>query len=78
MVTRSSTYQAGLNPASHAQRTAKLTTERVLAVFNNVTLTIIEGETGEAYYVTPLRATQRYILALLGLLDDLYGRRKRP
>jgi len=69
---------AGLNPASRTQNTAQPTTERVLAAFANITLTTIGAEEGSYHYVTSLDATQRHILALLELPDDLYERLASP
>jgi transposase len=68
----------GLNPASHTQSTARPTTERVLGAFTSITLTAIEFEGGHSQHVTPLNATQRHILALLKLPDDLYERLATP
>jgi hypothetical protein len=63
---------AGLNPASRTQSTARPTTERVLDAFTSITLTTIEIAGGFYHHVTPLNATQRHVLALLKLPDDLY------
>ena len=63
---------AGLNPASRTQSTARPTTERVLDAFTPITLTTIETVGGFYQHVTPLNATQRHILTLLKLPDDLY------
>jgi len=63
---------AGLNPASRTQSTSRPTTERVLAVFTSITLTSIGTDGGYYHHVTPLNATQRHILALLELPDNLY------
>lgn len=64
----------GLNPASRTQSTAQPTTERVLDAFSSITLTSIELDAGCYHHVTPLNATQRHVLALLKLPDDLYER----
>jgi transposase len=64
----------GLNPASRAQASARPTTERVIAAFGNLTLTILEAEGVEHRHVTALNATQQHILALLNLPADLYAR----
>ncbi len=69
---------AGLNPASRTQSTARPTTERVLDAFTHITLTTIEAAEGFSHHVTPLNATQRHILALLKLPDDLYERLASP
>ena len=68
----------GLNPASRTQSTSRPTTERVLAVFTALTLTTIGTAEGSYHHVTPLNATQRLILALLELPDNLYERLARP
>ncbi len=68
----------GLNPASRTQSTARPTTERVLAAFSSITLTSIEVEGGRYHHVTPLNATQRHVLVLLKLPDDLYERLASP
>ena len=69
---------AGLNPASRSQSTAHPTTERVLNAFDAITLTTIEMAGGFYHHVTPLNATQRHVLALLKLPDDLYERLASP
>jgi transposase len=69
---------AGLNPASRMQSTSRPTTERVLAVFTALTLTSIGTNGGYYHHVTPLNATQRHILALLALPDNLYERLATP
>jgi len=68
----------GLNPASRRQGTMRPTTERVLDAFTSITLTSIEVEGGRYHHVTPLNATQRHVLALLKLPDDLYERLASP
>jgi hypothetical protein len=68
----------GLNPASRTQSTARPTTERVLDAFTSITLTSIKVEGGSYYHVTPLNTTQRHVLVLLGLPDDLYERLANP
>ncbi|MHC4157367.1 MAG: IS1634 family transposase, partial [Planctomycetota bacterium] len=69
---------AGLNPASRTQSTARPTTERVLDAFTPITLTTIEIAGGFSHHVTPLNATQRHVLELLKLPDDLYERLASP
>jgi len=54
------------------------TTERVLAAFSSITLTSIECVGGRYRHVTPLNATQRHVLVLLKLSDDLYERLASP
>ena len=69
---------AGLNPASRTQTTARPTTERLIAAFQNLTVTVWAGG-GEIHrYVTPLNATQVHILRLLDLPADLYSRLACP
>lgn len=64
----------GLNPASRTETTSLPTTERVIAAFSSITLTMIQTG-GECYHhVTPLNTTQYHILALLQLPADLYER----
>jgi len=65
---------AGLNPASRTQRTKLPTTERVLAVFGNLTVTVVIGDGWEQHHVSSLNDTQQQILALLALPPDLYAR----
>ena len=69
---------AGRNPASRTQSTLRPTTERVLAVFTALTLPTIGTAGGSYHHVTPLNATQRHLLALLALPDNLYERLARP
>lgn len=63
-----------LNPASRTQPTRRPTTERVLAVFTNMTLTTIATAGEYQRHISPLNATQRRILGLLKLPADLYER----
>ncbi len=64
----------GLNPASRTQGTRRPTTERVIAVFTNLTLTTLTSEGVCQHHVSPLNVTQRHILMLLKLPADLYDR----
>ncbi len=68
----------GLNPASRTQATTRPTSERVIAAFDNLTLTTIELQVGMHRHITPLNATQRHILLLLKLPSDLYERLAQP
>ncbi len=68
----------GLNPASRTQATTRPTTERVIAAFDNLTLTTIEMEAGTHRHITPLTATQQHVLVLLALPTDLYERLAHP
>jgi len=64
----------GLNPAVRSQATVRPTTERVLHVFNTLTLTLVTLEAALIRHVTDLSDTQRHVLALLNLPPDLYSR----
>jgi hypothetical protein len=64
----------GLNPAVRSQATLRPTTERVLQVFNTLTLTLVKMEATVIRHVTELSDTQRHVLALLNLPPDLYSR----
>src|SRR6266487_2560910 len=68
----------GLNPASRMQATTRPTTERVIAAFDNLTLTTIEMEAGTHRHITPLNATHQHVLVLLALPTDLYERLAHP
>jgi transposase len=65
---------SGLNPAVPSQATVRPTTERVIHVFQNLTLTLVHLGTTIVRHVTPLSSTQNQILALLNLPLDLYSR----
>lgn len=69
---------AGLNPASRNQTTARPTTERIIRVFSNITLTQIEQNGACHRHVSGLSATQQQLLGLLGLPADLYARLGAP
>jgi transposase len=69
---------AGLNPGSRTQTTRRPTTERVIAAFDNLTLTTLVSDSTCQRYVTPLNATQRQLLILLKLPADLYDRLAAP
>lgn len=64
----------GLNPAVRSQATLQPTTERILQVFNNVTLTLVQMEAQLIRHVTGLSQLQQHVLALLNLPADLYSR----
>jgi transposase len=64
----------GLNPAVRSQATTRPTTERVLQVFNTLTLTLVKLEATLIRHVPELSDTQRHVLALLNLPSDLYSR----
>jgi transposase len=63
---------AGLNPASRAQTTRRPTTERVIAIFQNITRATVALPRTMLYHVTPLTPVQEHVIALLGLPPDLY------
>jgi transposase len=65
---------AGLNPASRSQSTAQPTTERVIAAFGNLTMTVLTQDESEQRHISPLNRTHQHILDLLGLPPDLYAR----
>ncbi len=69
---------AGLNPASRSQTTRRPTTERVLAAFANLTVTMVVRDGTCERYLTPLNAIQRRLLILLKLPADLYDRLAVP
>lgn len=69
---------AGLNPASRRQTTARPTTERLIAAFDDLTLTTLTDGEATQRHVTPLNATQRQVLQILGLPPDLYDRLTAP
>jgi transposase len=64
----------GLNPAVPSQGTTRPTTERVLQAFRNLTFTAIDLGASLQRFISDLSDTQRKILALLQLPDDLYSR----
>jgi transposase len=63
---------AGIYPGNHKRSTATPTTERMLAAFDNIHLTIIPVAGQRYYQVTPLTAVQQRILVLWELSDTLY------
>jgi transposase len=69
---------AGLNPASRSQLTQQPTTERMIAAFDNLTLTTVAGGNALRRHVTPLNATQQHLLRVLQLPLDLYDRLADP
>ena len=69
---------AGLNPASRSQTTAQPTTERMIAAFENLTLTTVTSGNDQQRHVTPLNRTQQQLLRLLELPPDLYDRLAAP
>jgi transposase len=63
---------AGIYPGNPKRSTATPTTERMLAAFDNINLTIIPVAGQLHYQVTPLTAVQLRILELWELSDTLY------
>lgn len=65
---------AGLFAGNPKRRTAQPTTERLLEVFNEITLTIVSGSGFVQRHLPPLSALQQQILALCGFSPALYTR----
>jgi transposase len=63
---------AGIYPGNPKRSTATPTTERMLAAFDNINLTIVPVAGQLHYQVTPLTAVQQRILDLWELSDTLY------
>lgn len=63
---------AGLYKGQPKQATARPTTERLLAQFEGLALTIIEQAGQRLYHVTPLSDVQQRILALLDFPQAIY------
>jgi transposase len=63
---------AGIYPGNPKRSTATPTTERMLAAFDNINLTIVPVAGQLHYQVTPLTAVQQRILELWELSDTLY------
>jgi transposase len=68
------TELAGIFPGNPKRSTATPTTERMLAAFDNLNLTIVPVAGQVHYQVTPLSAVQRRILELWELPVTLYTR----
>jgi transposase len=66
------TELSGIYPGNPKRSTATPTTERMLATFDNINLTIVPVAGQMHYQVTPLTAVQRRILELWGLPVTLY------
>jgi len=71
-LTKTNTSLTGLNPAALSQATQRPTTDRLLAAFTNINLTVIHYAGQSIRYVTPLTPTQHQILALLAIPDAVY------
>jgi len=63
----------GLHPENPKKATTRPTTERLLKVFDNVTLTILEVRNQHYGHVSPLNPLQEKILRLLGLSPEIYS-----
>jgi len=63
---------AGIYPGNPKRSTATPTTERMLAAFDNINLTVVPVAGQLHYQVTPLTAVQQRILELWELSDSLY------
>lgn len=63
---------AGIYPGNPKRSTTTPTTERMLAAFDNINLTIVPVAGQLHYQVTPLTAVQQRILELWELSDTLY------
>jgi transposase len=68
------TVLAGLYAGNPKRATARPTTERLLARFEGLSLTIIREGRRRRYHLTPLSRVQRHILALLDFPLDIYTR----
>jgi transposase len=62
----------GLHKENPKKATASPTTERLLQVFSNITLTLVQLPDRVVRHVTPLTPLQVRILELLGLSPDIY------
>ena len=64
----------GYYPGQPTRATRRPTTERLLAAFDGLTLTILRPAGTSLRHVTPLSALQQRLLSLLGCPDDTYAR----
>lgn len=65
---------AGLSAGNAKRETARPTAERLLAAFQEVTLTVVEGVNQTYRHLTALRPLQERILDLLGFSSQVYTR----
>jgi hypothetical protein len=65
---------AGLYAGSRRRTTTRPTAERLLEVFGNLTLTIVQLPGQLIWHLTPLSALQQQLLSLLDLDEDVYRR----
>jgi len=68
------TQLAGLYAGNAKRETARPTAERLLASFQNITLTVIEGPHQTYRHLTALRPLQQRILEILGFPSEVYTR----
>jgi transposase len=64
---------AGLYPGNPKQQTQRPTTERLLAAFANITLSLIQLPSQNIVHITPLSPLQCRILELLDLPTSIYS-----
>ena len=64
---------AGLYPGNPKQQTQRPTTERLLAAFANITLSLIQFPGQNIVHITPLTPLQCRILELLDLPTSIYS-----
>jgi transposase len=62
----------GLAPGNPTRATRRPTAERLLAAFQNLTLTVLHTPTAITRHLTPLSPLQQRLLALLGCPSDTY------
>jgi len=63
---------AGLYPGNPKQQTQQPTTERLLAAFKEITLSLVQLPGQTIVHITPLTPLQSRILKLLGLSTSIY------
>ncbi len=71
---REGTSVAGLYPGQPTRRTTRPTSERLLAAFRDLTLTIVEVPGRVVWHLTPLTPLQERLLALLDCAPEIYLR----
>lgn len=65
---------AGIYPGNRRRKTKTPRTETLLEVFKGITLTIIHIQEHVRVHLTPLSTTQKRILQLLGITEEVYTR----
>jgi transposase len=63
---------AGLYPGNPKQQTQRPTTERLLAAFKDITLSLVQLPGQTIVHITPLTSLQSRILKLLDLPPSIY------